>query len=282
MPNENKLHPRVRQVEMDSLFLDTIALATQVHDTTQLQYPRYTELPVLMDNPFLVTDDSLEHTFGITPSIATMIYRTHKIWFYAQGRTCLPDLPEDEVNDSLAKLAEGFETWDPDLETYASVVGDDIKNLALLRSLSTSFYYSARIYFHCCFRFGSSCYDSTPARLSDLTLMALEQSELDRPPASKHGTPLSWPAFVAACEAPPTLRARWTCYWQTLLLHGIGTQQAAWRIVQRVWEKKNNSLSKDTGWGDEDVVLGYFNTFQVIEPSWVSVIRQSGLTIVAL
>ena len=78
-------------------------------------------------------------------------------------------------------------------------------------------------------------------RLSDLTLLALEQSELARTPDLEAGAPLSWPAFVAACEAPPAARQRWTKYWQTLLKHQIGTKKTIWEIVQEVWRRRDSA-----------------------------------------
>jgi arginine metabolism regulation protein II len=263
------------------MFMDTIANTTATDWMEPRHFPQYSNTPVLLDVPFEATDTFLEHSYGITTSIASMIYSTNKIWLYAQGLTDIGPLPSSEVNHSLATLAEQLETWAPSSENYTSFAGDDAMHMPLLKSLSTSIYYATRIYFHSCFRFNSTRHNSMPTRLSDLTLMALEQSESVRSPSSKAGAPLSWPAFIAACEAPPALRGRWTQYWQTLLKHQIGTQQAAWEIVQEVWRKKEIEELGGCEMGYEAPVLATLETCQVVEPAWISVIRDYGITIFA-
>jgi len=261
--------------------MDTIAMTTASSRTGRWHFGTYSDRPILLDTPFSGEDTFLEHTYGVTSSIASMIYSINKIWLYTSGRTRIGDLTTQEVEFSLASLAEQLETWSPSTEIYASVLGDDNFNTSLLESLSTSFYYAARIYFHSCFRFNDTRQDSMPARLSDLTLMAYEQSELARIPASKAGAPLSWPAFVAACEAPLHLRERWTSYWQSLLRHGLGTQQAAWQVVQEVWKSKDAEFDGEAMVVDDGRILARFDAFDVIEPSWAGVIRDNGITIFA-
>ena len=256
-------------------------MTTASSRTGRWHFGTYSDRPVLLDTPFSGEDTFLEHTYGVTSSIASMVYSINKIWLYTSGRTRIGPLTPQETEYSLASLAEQLESWSPSTELYASVLGDESVNSSLLESLSTSFYYAARIYFHSCFRFNDVRQDMMPARLSDLTLMAYEQSELARMPASKGGAPLSWPAFVAACEAPSHLRERWTHYWQSLLRHGLGTQQAAWQVVQEVWKTKDAEREEHFNDRNKKRVLARFTSFDVIEPSWTSVVRDSGATIFA-
>jgi arginine metabolism regulation protein II len=280
-PQADASQSRVRQLEITSMFMDTIANTTATDWAEPRHFPRYSDQPVLLDVPFEATDTFLEHSYGITTSIASMIYSTNKIWLYTQGLTDIGPLSTEEINDSLAHLAEQLERWAPSSEDYTSFSGADAVQMPLMKSLSTAIYYATRIYFHSCFRSNSTHQNSMPTRLSDLTLMALEQSESVRGPTIKAGAPLSWPAFIAACEAPPALRGRWTHYWQTLLKHQIGTQQAAWEIVQEVWRRKEVDEQGGLVMGYEAPVLATLDSCQVVEPAWISVIRDFGITIFA-
>ncbi|KIW64181.1 hypothetical protein PV04_09134 [Phialophora macrospora] len=273
------MRPRARQLEICSIFMDTIALTTANHLDIMFGFPAYSTKPILLDTPFTTADIFLEHTYGVTPSVASMVYVTNKIWLYAQSRTNFQDLSPCEVDDSLKSLTEQLDTWSPASESYASVAVDDNSTNSLLRCLSTAFHCAARIYFLSCFRVHPSRHDpSMLAHLSELTLAALEQSYHARPAKSRAGASLSWPAFVAACEAPPTAWQRWTRYWQTLLSNQIGTQQAAWEIVQEVWRRKDKACTQVS----KTPTLARLGTTHVIEPSWASVIRDNGIAIIAM
>lgn len=281
-PQADSETPLVRQLEICSVFMDTIALTTASHRAGWWGFPKYSDKSVLLDHPFLETDNFLEHTYGITPSIASMIYLTNKIWLYTQARTNHEVLSPSEVKDSLQNLAEQLETWSSVQEVYTSMVPDDQSNILLVKALSTAFCSAAQIYFVSCFTIDSTCDDfETLDVLSELTLTKLEEAEQIKFSTSNMGAALSWPAFVAACESPPHLHKRWTEYWEKLLQHRIGSQQVAWEVVQMVWKKdtEENDPKLSTS---ESLPLATSCLYTVTEPSWASVIRDNGITVVAM
>jgi hypothetical protein len=265
---------------MNLMFMETIAITT-ARERIDLanSYPRSADLNRL-ESPFLSSDDFLEHTYGITPSLASMVFSINELWHCA--RHCDDSDILGEVQHKIKQLADEIEAWDPSLETFASVVSGGIASATLLRSLSRAFWYAIRIYFRACFIPRFWAWESMPAVLSECALLALEQSEDLRSLMSMTGTSLSWPAFIGACEAPASLRNRWTRYWEILLKHKIGTQEAAWKVVQEVWRQQDCSSEQPSIATTMSAWSGTLKDFEAVEPSWAVIIRSSGLAIVAL
>ena len=49
----------------------------------------------------------------------------------------------------------------------------------------------------------------------------------------KRAAPMSWPAFIAACEA--TDREVWVEWWTQVQGYRVGNFAKQWRVIQKVW-----------------------------------------------
>ncbi|KAF2007285.1 hypothetical protein P154DRAFT_614685 [Amniculicola lignicola CBS 123094] len=284
-PRPSPDNPRIRQLDTNSFFIEMIALTTAHHRPELWQFSSYVDAASLIDTPFATTDTCLEHTYGITSSIASTIFLINKFWYYTNSATIYDELYACELGHAIAAVAIELRTWTPLSESYASVAIEENTSLSLAMSLASSFCYSALIYFHSCFLFDPPQSDeSLFSRLSHDTLLALERAECESIQMSKVGAMISWPAFVAGCYSPPELRQRWTRYWSTLLKFRIGSIQAAWEIVQRVWRKERREETATTEDRSQVYVTeqATFETYCCIEPIWTWFVKDSGATIVAL
>jgi hypothetical protein len=282
---ESDLHrSRIRQLDTISLFLTTVAQTTAHHRSELWHFPAYSGTASLFDTPFTDTDTCLEHTYGITSSIASTIYLINKFWQYANSITLVDGPFAYELACALATLAENLSSWTPNSELFTSFAANDSATLSLARDLATSFYCSTQIYFHCCFELSPSPHtQSVILRLSRRTLLALERAELEKLSVSRAGASICWPAFVAACVAPSGLRKRWTAYWGTLLSYRIGSFQAVWEIVQEVWKSKDANVMENNDIGLRAIRLAAGSvTYQAIVPLWTSILRESEVAILAV
>lgn len=284
-PVSGPISCRIRQLDTNSFFLQMIALTTAHHRPELWYFPAYYGTASLFDNPFDITDTCLEHTYGITSSIASSIFLINKLWHYANNLPPVNESFASELGDALNILAKKINSWTPLSDPFSSIAAQDITTMSLARNLATSFCYSTLIYFHCCFVFNPPQSDrSMFSRLSLQTLLALERAEVETHSVKNTGAPISWPAFVAACKAPSELRQRWTKYWSALLSYQIGSQQAAWQIVQEVWRREDaGAEAAESGviplHAVQQVTSG---TYQISEPVWTNVVKESGVTILAL
>lgn len=59
----------------------------------------------------------------------------------------------------------------------------------------------------------------------------------------RNRAPMTWPAFVASCEAEPEDRMVWERWWERVLRYGIANLERQWKVVRGVWE----GIDKDGG-----------------------------------
>ncbi|KAJ5759107.1 hypothetical protein N7520_006263 [Penicillium odoratum] len=50
----------------------------------------------------------------------------------------------------------------------------------------------------------------------------------------KYGAPMSWPGFIAACEAVD--RQPWIEWWEAVQRYNLGTFRRQWDIIQEIWD----------------------------------------------
>jgi hypothetical protein len=273
---------RTRQLDTSSFFLTTIAQTTAHHRPELWHFPSYSDNASLFDTPFTAADTCLEHTYGITSSIASIIYLINKFWHYVRAGTLTDDSFTDMLAPAIATLVAKLNSWTAYSELFTSVTTDDSATLSLARYLATSFYCSTQIYFHCCFKSNSQRDRSELLHLSNLTLLALERAELEKLSMPRAGASISWPALVGACVAPTELRRRWTKYWNKLLSYQIGHTQATWEIVLEVWKEVDTKVVKSTDVQLPAALPVDFGRYQASEPIWTSILRNRDIAILAI
>jgi hypothetical protein len=273
---------RTRQLETSSLFLTTIAQTTAHHRPELWHFPTYSDKSSLFDTPFTAADTCLEHTYGITSSMASAIYLINKFWHYARSVTFRKESFTDVLVPAVATLTARLDSWTVHSELFTSVAADDNATLSLAKHLAKSFYHSTQIYLHCCFK-SEPQYDQIDfSYLSKQTLIALEQAEVEKLSVSRAGASISWPALVGACLAPTELRTRWTKYWNKLLGYQIGHMQATWEIVQEVWKKVDSETVNGSGAQLPAATIPDSGSYQSLEPIWVSVLSKKDIAILAV
>ncbi|KIV83894.1 hypothetical protein, variant 3 [Exophiala sideris] len=278
------ISPTTRQLAVNSAFIATLAQTTTHHPPPFINLLESNQ-DSLFESPFKTSDTSLEFTYGITSTTASFMYLTNKFWQCAHSAASFGLTVLGEITDAILTLSCLIESWTPSLEPFTSIPANDTASLALARDLAMSFNYAARIYFRSCFNLErSSARSATRAELSELTLMALEKAETNKNMTSRSskfgvkGASISWPAFVAACEAPPELRPRWAEYWECLINYRIGNLTVVWSIVKDVW-KSTDQGSNANGFQSPP---NNAESFQLTEPKWSKVLREANFSILAI
>lgn len=70
-------------------------------------------------------------------------------------------------------------------------------------------------------------------------------------PTSNHLKPLApitWPCFIASCEATPDQHVFWREWWQHMLQYRIGNIKSLWQVVEEVWkvaDARHENVSSD-------------------------------------
>ncbi|KEF60176.1 uncharacterized protein A1O9_05026 [Exophiala aquamarina CBS 119918] len=274
--------PRMRQLDIAGLFLTTLAQTTAHHLPEVWQFSLFTTNTPIFNSPFTEVDSCLEFTYGITSSIASAIYYTNQIWYYATSTSATSTDLIIKIFDAILDLADMLDCWTPSAEPFASIGPGKPGTLSLVQNLAISFHSATQIYFQSCFDLASiSPTRSSLTHLSRCTLLALERAESDKARLSKAGASFGWPAFVAACEAPEELRPRWALYFQKLLTSRIGSMQRAWNVVEEVWRRMDTVPARGATERRSRIMRVESTPIRILEPVWAAVLREGSMTLIA-
>lgn len=208
----------------------------------------------LEDEPF-GAHHSLEVTYGITYSLARLmrriVSRSQNISFYASKDIPLPT----SLITACTKLSDEISEWSIDSEPLSELFlldseRDAHTSLLLARSHLLAFAHSLRVYYHTRILPCSSSEMSHYVQVVAQHLMAIEHIKSEANYDSNVAATITWPGFVASCEAKQGQeRDVWRRWWNGMLRHRIGNIPHLWNIVQRAWALRDDEGSTEVpGW----------------------------------
>lgn len=260
--------PAKRQLDSISAFLSTIAETTN-HRLEPLEYPGSDEtndgdLTTRLSTPFDSENNCVEFMYGVTPRLANYIHAITKLSryqaFYAKKGS---DMPQS-LHDDSEELKQSIKSWNIESETFSSIDPSDSLMLSVAQNCAMSFHSAIQLYYHARV---TPCSVNERASLSQDALDALEAAERCKRKSMRYGTdimaPISWPAFIAACEAPENLHNEWQIFWEKLIKYRIGNLEKVWEVVKNVWIAKNEDALNES-------------------PSWNAVLRERDTAILAV
>lgn len=248
-----------------SSFLSTVA------STTSIDLPHVPWSDEQLDRPSLHYQNSdirpgLEFTYGITPDLANFMHRTvslsQNISYYVSKSLTFPR----SLISASVHLAEDISQWSIDAEPVSSLLSGaetDITKL-LAKHHILAFAHGLRVYYH------TRILPCTPSEMTQhIQLVASHLIEIEEIKAragfaSNVAATITWPGFIASCEAEQgTQREIWYRWWNRMLKYRIGSISQLWAVVQEAWALRDKE-------GLTEV------------PAWVPVLRRSGKRILAV
>ncbi|KIW10432.1 hypothetical protein PV08_11396 [Exophiala spinifera] len=219
----------------------------------------------------------LEFAYGITPRLANLMHHVVTLGQHISYYVSRSDAFPPTLISACRRLSDDISSWSIESEAIDDVIlppGSSPARSAGTSSLS----FTAQLAKHHIFAFarGLRVYYHTrilPCRPSDMRLHIdrvaehlVEIEELKLRAGYDHNlcATITWPGFIAACEAErgPS-RDVWYRWWTGMLQYGIGNIAELWQVVQEAWELKDVH-------GVNEV------------PAWVPVLRKRGQRILAV
>lgn len=211
--------------------------------------------PDRMDHDF--SDPSIEYIYGITTNLARLIKRiydlTQHLAFY-NGR----EYPTTLLA-ACEELGDHLSSWNIDIEPFSAIGTEREDARQVARAQSRAFHSAALIYYY---RSVQNCKREYLDTEQENTLLAMNEAEewkIHLIKGSSAPAPLTWPAFIASCEAIGEYRQRWNEWWTRVEKYRLKNFSKQHSIVQQVWGKLDRSGSP-TDWRD---VLAEMN-FRII------------------
>ncbi|KAK9350266.1 fungal-specific transcription factor domain-containing protein [Lipomyces doorenjongii] len=231
-----------RQLNTIYSFLVTLSNTT-LYDLLELPWSEdefLSDLQMLFVPSTTADDSSLEYTYGITSTLASMMRLTTKlsqhISFYA---SC--DLPLPHTLETACRiLGKHISEWSVSSEPLSTIDSSDPVRLSVAKLHILAFGHALNVYYHTRIR---PCEPHTMAFYVNAVAEDLQSIEVIKK-SQGYRRPLSasvmWPGFIAACEAMPSQRGSGTSRIYGRLRKMSGPQETPGSVTQA---KEENSGS---------------------------------------
>ncbi|KAI6804130.1 hypothetical protein KC361_g339 [Hortaea werneckii] len=216
--------------------LDSICKMLRLFASTALYNPEKDAWPgnklTFKDADAVTLSPSVEYLYGITRDTASAImkiYRlTQMLTYYTEASL---DHPEallqacEDLSDELACPSHPFSIMEPENEQM----------LPIARAQEEAFRAATRIYYS---RSIQSCPREDLNSEQRAVLDAMNRAEdlkEEFSSAVARPAPITWPAFIASCEAVGDFRWLWCAWWERVRIYHMLSYTEQFRAITKVW-----------------------------------------------
>ena len=183
-------------------------------------------------------EPSIEFIYGITPSIARDILKVYRLTQY------IAYYKDQEYPETLLQACEtlGDElcSWRISSEPFSTIDPKQEHMLEIARAQAKAFYYAALIYYY---RSVQKCTRECLHLEQQAAIAAMNEAEDLKLAFGKDSSlpaPITWPAFIASCEAVDEDRQHWDKWWNRVQKYRMGNYSKQQNIVRTVWAELDN------------------------------------------
>lgn len=252
--DDGKASPIIDRLITNSSFLSTVA------STTSMDLPPIPWQDDSIDSYDLKDEHyrahhGLEVTYGITNSLARLmrqiVNRSQNISFYVSKDIPLPT----SLITACTNLSEAISQWSIEEEPLSELFlfesdSHSRTSLRLAQQHLLAFVHGLRVYYHTRILPCSPSEMSHYVQLVAQNLIAIEVIKSEAKYDSNVAATITWPGFIASCEAKQGQeRDIWYRWWNGMLRHRIGNIPHLWNMVQKAWALRDDEGSTEVpGW----------------------------------
>ncbi|KAJ5177934.1 Amino acid/polyamine transporter I [Penicillium coprophilum] len=188
------------------------------------------------EQPYFHNDDiNIQYMYGITPYLGNLLQRTCQL---AEYLVFYQDVEMPTILlEACSILHDEIFSWDIESESFDLVTLEDPTMLDIIRYQALAFHSAIAIFYY------RAIENSNPLDLQQRvgaiwTNLSLAEDLKDVYSwGEKRAAPMSWPAFIAACEA--TDREPWVEWWERVQGYSMGNFKRQWKVIQEIWSIMN-------------------------------------------
>lgn len=181
----------------------------------------------------------IEYIYGISRPTANALLKIYKL------SQCLAYHKESGYPEGLLQACEdlGDElcSWSLTTERFSAIDHDQVSMLKVARAQSKAFHHAALIYYY---RTIQQCAREDLHMEQQAVLAAMSEAETlkkDAPADVAMPAPITWPAFIASCEAVGDERNGWREWWGQVQRYQMANYARQQDIIARTWQAMDNS-----------------------------------------
>lgn len=217
-----------RQVNSICHFLSLLARTT----AHELEPRPWVTEGAFFEEPYFHNDDTnIQYMYGITPFLGNLLQKTCQL---AESLAFYQDTEMPTVLlDACSEVHDEIFSWDINSESFHLIALEQLTTLEIIRCQARAFHSAIAIFYY------RAIENISPVDLEERVGTIWKNLSLaeDLKDAylwgAKRAAPMSWPAFIAACEA--TDRRPWVEWWERVQGYSMGNFKRQWKIIQEIW-----------------------------------------------
>ena len=230
--------------------INIASFLTIISDTTDLNLepiPWVQQTSTLKDVVF-GDGHGLDFTYGITATLANFIHRTTQLARHICFYLLPGDSPPIELTSAAEDLWNEILSWDITQENLEVFSDCDSVTVLIATKHMLAFAQSIRIYFY------TRVLPCPPSEMTSCIRAVAEiLGEIERiKERTGYNTVLTatitWPGFIASCEAEPDSREAWSSWWTSMLDYRIGNINDLWTVGKEAWSSRDQGVNETPGW----------------------------------
>lgn len=187
-----------------------------------------------------------EYMYGITQSTAAAMQETCRLaellarYENSQGPQSIPA----HVLESCESLGDSLLSWNLESENLATIPpGDD---LTIFNLHARAWHCAALIYYYRRVqRYNSADLVQEIEHVAELMLAVEDIKARSQCKTTKMMAPITWPMFIASCDAVSSNRNLCRKWWEMMRHYGIANIGRQWDAVQKIWKRMDEMEELD-------------------------------------
>ncbi|KAH8666955.1 fungal-specific transcription factor domain-containing protein [Xylariales sp. PMI_506] len=264
------------QVNTICRFLSLLAQSTSFK-TDPKPWPLAEDLDAALDLPLFGSEErSMEYIYGVTPMLGNLLHKTCQISEYLDFYSWSGESIPSSLREACEVLGWEIIGWDIEADLFSADQPLEGVMLEVIRCQARAFYSALLVFYY-------RATEASAKRVTGITTAAANGAAGDNgdeigasphrgiDPAAevrniwqnlesaenlkdavlggaKRAAPMSWPAFIGACEAQD--RQPWVDWWARVHEYRIGNFVRQWMVVQKVWAAMDADESAAGNWRD--------------------------------
>lgn len=176
---------------------------------------------------------SVEYIYGISRATASALLKIYKL---SQYLTYYKDASYPEaLMQECENLGDELCSWSIDSEEFSALGPERTPMSEIARAQAKAFHHAALIYYY---RSVQHCNGADLHIEQQAVLAAMDEAEALKRVAPGHvatPAPITWPAFIASCEAVGEDRDHWRDWWARIQRYGMSNYAKQQDVVLSVW-----------------------------------------------
>ncbi|KAJ9130972.1 Fungal transcriptional regulatory protein, N-terminal [Pleurostoma richardsiae] len=219
----------------------TLLAQTTAHEIEPRPWP--TRGPGFDPLCFSSDERSIEHIYGITPALGNLLQKTCQIAehlvFYRRGGENIPI----SLRMACRAIEHELEARATQPEPFRLIRCDEQPMYQIAQCQARAFHGAVRLFYYRSIQReiedgeddGTMVVSDVEAQVRAIWKDLTEAEDLKDANMGgvKRAAPMSWPGFVAACEAVD--REPWAKWWERVQGYHMGNLARQWRIIREVW-----------------------------------------------